>query len=282
MVDVLVIDFDPEVREQASIALNGGVFELTFASDGLEAIKVARAKTFDLILVDMLLPGAVSSFDVIQRLRTVSPQSPVLAICDASGGHVAEAALRAGAGDVVFKPVDSSKIDTAAKKFLQKKYSFAQPVPATPERSTLRLPEIPLLGNFSMTEKEQLLSLGEKVNLKARENFQFDGRQGVVIMYSGAVKTCLGTCFAGILSAGHSIGEASLFLKSEEPLIISLTAVEETIFYHLRKTVLKEYFQVHGKSLLLRFSVNVIACLSQKLAQSNLELARKQADMMLT
>ncbi len=281
MVDVLVIDFDPEVREQASIALNGGVFALTFASDGVEAIKTARAKTFDLILVDMLLPGVVSSFDVIQRLRTVTPQSPVLAICDGSGGHVAEAALRAGAEEVVFKPVDSSKIDAAAKKLLHGKYTFAQPVPTTPERSTPRLPEIPLLGNFSVTEIEQLLGLADRVTLKAREKYQFDGQQGVVILYSGAVKAWLGACFAGLLSAGHSIGEASLFLKSEQPLMISLTAMEETVCYHLRKTVLKEYFQTTGKNLLLRFSVNVITCLSQKLADSYLELARKRADGIL-
>ncbi len=265
MVDVLVIEYDPEVREQAGLALNGGLFELSFASDGLEALKMANAKSYELILIDLLMPGGVSSLEVIKRLRRVSPASPLIAICEGRSQLIAEAARRAGAGEILFKPVTSSGIGEAAQKLLHLpalQHRSETPV-STPVQAAL--PEIALLAHFSAADKTNLLDWAEKIPLAARGTYQFDGQQGMCLLLSGKARAFHDALDLGGLHPGEVLGEASFFCKTGTRYLVTIQATEPALLYYYPKSLLRDFFISRPKSLTMRFAANVIVSLSQKL-----------------
>ncbi|HOT97287.1 MAG TPA: response regulator [bacterium] len=116
MREVLIVDYDPELREQAGHVLNGGVYSVTFASDGMEALRIVKAKHFDLILVDLLMPGALNGLQVLQGLQRHAPDSPLVVMSDRNGHQELETALRYGAREVLLKPVHKELMKAVADK----------------------------------------------------------------------------------------------------------------------------------------------------------------------
>jgi DNA-binding response OmpR family regulator len=53
---VLLVDDDPNLRMLLSYAIGQEGYQITEASDGLEALKLAQKGTFDIILLDMVMP----------------------------------------------------------------------------------------------------------------------------------------------------------------------------------------------------------------------------------
>src|SRR5207244_619376 len=80
---LLLVDDEDMMRSIARYALTSEGYECEEAVDGRQAIEMARAKPYDLILVDVELPG-VRGDDVLRRLRD-EPPVPNLKIIMASG-----------------------------------------------------------------------------------------------------------------------------------------------------------------------------------------------------
>jgi len=104
---VLFADDDVVLRPlvRASLAKLG--FTVTLAADGLAAMAAARATTFDLVLLDVQMPGA-SGFEVCRALRAL-PQyrlTPVLMATGLNDHASIEAAFDAGASDFIRKPLN--------------------------------------------------------------------------------------------------------------------------------------------------------------------------------
>ena len=66
---VLVCDDQPALRELIRAALAEGAYEVVEAPDGAEALRAARERGPDVIILDMVLPDQ-SGLDVLARLRT--------------------------------------------------------------------------------------------------------------------------------------------------------------------------------------------------------------------
>ncbi|HNW61169.1 MAG TPA: response regulator [bacterium] len=116
MREVLIVDYDPELREQAGHVLNGGVYALTYASDGMEALRIVKSKHFDLILVDLLMPGALNGIQILQGMHRNAPNSPLVVMSDRNGHRELETALRYGAREVLLKPVHRELMKAVADK----------------------------------------------------------------------------------------------------------------------------------------------------------------------
>jgi CheY-like chemotaxis protein len=105
---VLLADDDPILREIAGEHLRSAGFQLTLAVDGREALKAAQARRFDLIVTDMVMPN-LDGIELLQALKTTSPDTPVIAISAGFAGGNAELLLQAaraiGAVSVLEKPL---------------------------------------------------------------------------------------------------------------------------------------------------------------------------------
>jgi two-component system, OmpR family, KDP operon response regulator KdpE len=100
---ILIVDDEPAIRRGLRTALNGLGFESFEAARGEEALSLVRTARFDVILLDLNMPG-IGGVETCRRIRRFSPRLPILVISvnDSEDGKVE--ALEAGADDYITKP----------------------------------------------------------------------------------------------------------------------------------------------------------------------------------
>ncbi|MFG2755222.1 response regulator [Streptomyces wuyuanensis] len=108
MTRVLVVEDDPQLVRALKINLQARKFDVEEASDGSSALRLAAARTPDVIVLDLGLPD-MDGIDVIRRVRDRS-RVPILVL---SARHTSEdkiRALDAGADDYVTKPFSMDEL----------------------------------------------------------------------------------------------------------------------------------------------------------------------------
>ncbi|MCG6144269.1 ATP-binding protein [Leptospira bandrabouensis] len=91
-------------------------FDVTMASDGLEALAITNQNTFDLIISDISLPK-LNGIQFIQKLRADGNQTPFLVITGDSDIQIAIDVFRMGAVDFFLKPFRMEALRSRIKKF---------------------------------------------------------------------------------------------------------------------------------------------------------------------
>nr|WP_246381866.1 response regulator transcription factor [Prauserella isguenensis] len=100
---VLVVDDEVGVRKALSRGLGAEGMDVTVAADGPTALNLAGTGAFDVVLLDIMLPG-LSGYRVLERLRADGVTTPVLLI-SAKDGEIDQAdGLDLGADGYVVKP----------------------------------------------------------------------------------------------------------------------------------------------------------------------------------
>ena len=100
---MLVVDDEIGVRRALERGLAAEGMEVVTASDGPNALRVALTGAFDVVLLDIMLPG-LSGYRVLQRMRAEGVRTPVLMV-SAKDGEVDQAdGLDLGADGYLVKP----------------------------------------------------------------------------------------------------------------------------------------------------------------------------------
>jgi two-component system OmpR family response regulator len=99
---LLMVDDEPFLREAIATSLRFMGYEVTTAQGGDEALRLARAQRFDLILLDVTLPDT-DGFEVLRRLRRDGSQVPVLFLTARDTAADRATGLALG-GDYLTKP----------------------------------------------------------------------------------------------------------------------------------------------------------------------------------
>lgn len=100
---VLVVDDELGVRRALQRGLGAEGMEVVVAADGPSALNIARTGAFDVILLDIMLPG-LSGYRVLQQLRAEGVGTPVLLV-SAKDGEIDQAdGLDLGADGYLVKP----------------------------------------------------------------------------------------------------------------------------------------------------------------------------------
>ena len=100
---ILVIEDDPTVGQYVKRGLEEHRWAVDLATDGEAGERRARSEAYDLIVLDMRLPGK-SGLDVLRALRAKGFERPVLVLTAQDAVDAKVATLRAGADDYVTKP----------------------------------------------------------------------------------------------------------------------------------------------------------------------------------
>jgi two-component system KDP operon response regulator KdpE len=105
---ILVVDDDPQIRRVMRVTLTGQGYEVDDAKSGDTALEKLRAARFDLVLLDMNLPG-LSGLETCREIRGQSEIAVImLTVRDSEDDKVA--ALDAGADDYVTKPYNAPEL----------------------------------------------------------------------------------------------------------------------------------------------------------------------------
>jgi two-component system, OmpR family, alkaline phosphatase synthesis response regulator PhoP len=99
---ILVVDDDPNIRDVLRLYLERERYRVSEAADGPEAVQRAADEHFDLIVLDVMLPG-YDGMEVCRRIRE-SSDVPILLLTARSGDSDKVVGLDMGADDYVVKP----------------------------------------------------------------------------------------------------------------------------------------------------------------------------------
>jgi DNA-binding response OmpR family regulator len=104
---ILVVDDDPQNRDLLSRRLERHGFEVETARDGIDALRRIEAEEFDLVMLDVMMPG-MNGLEVLERLRRTHSMSelPVVLATALAETEDAVEGLGRGANDYVTKPFD--------------------------------------------------------------------------------------------------------------------------------------------------------------------------------
>ena len=99
---ILIVDDNPKFLADA-LPMYG--YDITVANDGLEALKILMDKTFDLILLDVMMPN-MDGWDTLKAIRNNKKTQyiPVIMITAVSEDQKVVSGLKIGADDYIVKP----------------------------------------------------------------------------------------------------------------------------------------------------------------------------------
>jgi len=154
---ILVVEDEQRLREGLVDLLSAADHEVTAVGDGKTAVEIGVAETFELVLLDLMLPQ-IDGIEVCRRLRQARPHLPILMLTARGSEDDKVAGFAAGADDYVTKPF-------GIRELLARVEAFERRASAAPAE-----PEIIELDGCSMDlGRHQADRDGEPIHLTARE-----------------------------------------------------------------------------------------------------------------
>ncbi|MCK6458988.1 MAG: response regulator transcription factor [Planctomycetes bacterium] len=106
---VLLVEDDDHLAEGLAFNLRNTGYEVETAASGEAALQATERQAFDLVLLDVMLPG-IDGLEVVRMLRKAGNRKPVLMITARNRADDAIAGLDAGADDYITKPFDLDEV----------------------------------------------------------------------------------------------------------------------------------------------------------------------------
>lgn len=128
---ILVVEDDAAIRRGVLDALKFAGHTTLEATDGEKGMKLALSSTFDLMLLDLVLPHA-SGFDILKALRRERPGTPVIILSARGEENDRVRGLRLGADDYVVKPFSVRELLARVDAVLRRSPERPKPVQQLP------------------------------------------------------------------------------------------------------------------------------------------------------
>lgn len=126
---VLVVDDEEIVRVSYGRVLSGDGFCVVTAVDGRQALEAIKDRKFDVILLDLRMPGP-DGLEILKGIKELSPESEVVIVTGYPSIDTAKEAVRLGAYDYLSKPVvPEAVIRATTGAWMQKRWSLQREPP---------------------------------------------------------------------------------------------------------------------------------------------------------
>ena len=121
MANYTILLVEDEVHLHDTLKLNLGIegYEVTSAYDGPEALKQIENAAFDLIILDIMLPG-IDGFSITEMVRLKNNQTPILILSAKNTTANKVQGLKIGADDYMTKPFNLEELLLRVSKLIQK------------------------------------------------------------------------------------------------------------------------------------------------------------------
>ena len=106
----LLIEDEPDSLRYMCNGLQESGFAVTPCSDGLDGLHHAVNDTWDLVIVDRMLPGGVDGLSIVSKLRDLRKKAPVLIVSALTSTDERVRGLRNGGDDYISKPFAFSEL----------------------------------------------------------------------------------------------------------------------------------------------------------------------------
>ncbi len=159
-INILLVEDEEHLHETLRLNFEMEGYEVTSAYTGPEALTKVQAEYFDLVVLDIMLPG-LDGFSVLETMRLGKVESPVLVLSARNASADRINGLRKGADDYLTKPFELEELLLRVQKLVEKNKKGA-PTATTSAYN---------FGGHSIDFKAQVATLknGEQVELSKKE-----------------------------------------------------------------------------------------------------------------
>ena len=117
---LLWCDDEIELLRAHIIFLQKKGYEVVTVSNGTDAIEECRQHTFDLVLLDEMMPG-LTGLETLQQIKEIQPATPIVMVTKSEEENIMDQAIGSKIADYLIKPVNPSQILLTLKKNIHKK-----------------------------------------------------------------------------------------------------------------------------------------------------------------
>ena len=117
---LLWVDDEIELIKAHIIFLEKKGYEVVTVSNGADAIDQCRQQTFDLILLDEMMPG-LSGLETLQHIKDIQPATPIVMCTKSEEENIMDQAIGSKIADYLIKPVNPNQILLSLKKNIHRK-----------------------------------------------------------------------------------------------------------------------------------------------------------------
>lgn len=148
---ILIVDDDSNIAELISLYLTKECYDTTIVEDGQAALDAFRKDTYNLILLDIMLPG-IDGYEVCREIRKTS-LIPIIML--SAKGEIFDKVLglELGADDYIIKPFDSKELVARVKAVLRRFSNVSStnqaPTPTTEDLNKNQVTYTDLVINLS-------------------------------------------------------------------------------------------------------------------------------------
>lgn len=112
---LLWVDDEIELLKAHIIFLEKKGYEVVTVSNGIDAIDKCKQTTFDLILLDEMMPG-LTGLETLQQIKEISPATPVVMVTKSEEENIMDQAIGSKIADYLIKPVNPNQILLTLKR----------------------------------------------------------------------------------------------------------------------------------------------------------------------
>ncbi len=117
---ILIVDDETAIRESLKDWLLEDGYTIDLASCGEDAVAMAEKKNWDIILLDLKMPG-MDGLETMEKLKEARPETEILMMTAFATIDTAVKAIKQGAFDYLVKPFDPDEVDMQIKKIVNHK-----------------------------------------------------------------------------------------------------------------------------------------------------------------
>lgn len=117
---LLWVDDEIELLKAHILFLKKKGYEVVTVSNGADAIDLCRQQTFDLILLDEMMPG-LSGLETLQLIKDIQPATPIVMCTKSEEEDIMNQAIGSKIADYLIKPVNPNQILLSLKKNIHQK-----------------------------------------------------------------------------------------------------------------------------------------------------------------
>ena len=122
---LLWADDEMELLRPHLLFLEKKGYEVVTVTNGLDAIEECRQRSFDLVLLDEMMPG-LTGIETLQRIKEIQPTVPIVMVTKSEEEDIMNQAVGQNISDYLIKPVNPNQILLTLKKFIHKREIVAE------------------------------------------------------------------------------------------------------------------------------------------------------------
>ena len=151
LANILVIDDEEVMRDSCKQVLSRQGHSVKLAEDGYQGLELLKKKSFDLVILDLKMPG-IDGMEVLEKIKESSPETVVVVITGYATVESAVEAMKRGAYDFLPKPFTPEEFRLIIERALEKKRLILENIYLRQELEVKRKSDV-IIGKSKVMQK---------------------------------------------------------------------------------------------------------------------------------